>query len=63
MDSGQTGRLRALSDGCYPFGFVGELKAMYSLAWPTVCVCELQLYEILKLNFSDLQQCCIAIYM
>jgi len=38
MDSGQTGRLRALSDGCYPYGFVGELKAIYSLAWPTVCV-------------------------
>jgi len=38
MDSGQTGRLSALADGCYPFGFVGELKAMYTLAWPTVCV-------------------------
>ena len=37
MDSGQTGRWHALADGCYPYGFVAELKAMFSLAWPTVC--------------------------
>jgi len=35
MDSGQKGDLQA--DAWYPYGFAEELKAMYSLAWPTVC--------------------------
>jgi len=32
------GRLPALFERFYPHGFVGELTALFSLAWPTVCV-------------------------
>jgi len=38
MDSEREGRLRTCLNGCYPSGFVGELKAMNYLAWPTVCM-------------------------
>jgi len=36
MDLAQADRLRLLVRRCYPFGFVGELKAQFILAWPTV---------------------------
>ena len=37
----ETGRMRALFKRCYPYGFVGEVTAMFSLSWPMVCVNEI----------------------
>jgi len=39
MDSGGlANQVRQAADGCYPFGFINEIKQLLKLAWPTVCV-------------------------
>jgi hypothetical protein len=39
MDSGGlAAQVRQAAVGCYPYGFVNEIKQLFKLAWPTVCM-------------------------